>query len=43
MVLFYKNKKIISLEEIYKYLEIYHNENIFISQNIIKVICLKKF
>ena len=42
MVLFYKNKKIISLEEIYKYLEIYHNENIFIKSKYNKSNLFKK-
>ena len=29
-MVFYNDKKIISLEEIYKFLEIYHNQNVFI-------------
>ena len=30
LLFFYNNKKIISLEEIYKFLEIYHKQNVFI-------------
>lgn len=30
LMVFYNDKKIISLEEIYKFLEIYHNQNVFI-------------